>query len=161
MTGDVGSSLSRRKPRMDGAGIMKAKTADAKKSRKYLLPTAILLVFEMAAVTLWLIWDSSAARTCRLRGSGTISLRAYLKPQPSIMLPLRSLGHYFLAGDGVALPVGRPWSLISFPIKSLKSRERALAGFVTSHSQPRLFLSQPCSSHMLVILKGLCSGLLS
>nr|WP_294018308.1 4Fe-4S binding protein [uncultured Lachnoclostridium sp.] len=33
---------------------MKAKTADAKKSRKYLLPTAILLVFEMAAVTLWL-----------------------------------------------------------------------------------------------------------
>ena len=54
MTGDVGSSLSRRKPRMDGAGIMKAKTADAKKSRKYLLPTAILLVFEMAAVTLWL-----------------------------------------------------------------------------------------------------------
>ena len=109
----------------------------------------------------WFIWDSSAARTCRLRGSGTISLRAYLKPQPSIMLPLRSLGHYFLAGDGVALPVGRPWSLISFPIKSLKSRERALAGFVTSHSQPRLFLSQPCSSYMLVILKGLCSGLLS
>lgn len=54
MTGDAGSSLSRRKPRMDGAGIMKAKTADAKKSRKYLLPTAILLVFEMAAVTLWL-----------------------------------------------------------------------------------------------------------
>lgn len=34
MTGDAGSSLSRRKPRMDGAGIMKAKTADAKKIKK-------------------------------------------------------------------------------------------------------------------------------
>lgn len=34
-------------------------------------------------------------------------------------------------GDGVALPVGRPWSLF-LPYKIPKSRERALAGFVTT-----------------------------
>lgn len=96
--------------------------------KKYLFPIIMLAIFEMIAVTLWLVRDNlfylfnfsyigcSIALGIFLfirkyknarRVFGTICLQVYLKQQPFIMRLLKFLDHCSLAEAGADMPAGQ------------------------------------------------------